>query len=124
MNFEVEEEVEVGDASSRELREAQGLILAYTQRFSEVTGDRDAVAIIREQLRQDENFWQLSAKVIELVEGKAEWISAIFRAEGKRAHRQYAGRMEEIRLEREAKRQAEKLAEQQEMEQLSNFGMF
>lgn len=103
---------------------AQGLYLGYMEQFVRVTGDREEISKIREQLREDETFWELAPQIVEIVEGKPDWISSIFRSESKRAMRQHAGRMEEIRKEREARIAAEKAAEVAELEAMPTFGMF
>jgi hypothetical protein len=115
---------EADELSQTPLARAQGLYLAYMERLSTVTGDREAIAVVREELRADEVFWELSEQIEEITSGKMDWINAIMRVESKRAKRQYAGKMEEIRQERLRKAEEAKRAEAAELEALPNYGMF
>lgn len=109
---------------SKKVVAAQSIIMRYTSLLAPLMGDRDAVSRVREELRADEEFWESAPFVVKMVEDTHTWINGIFRSEAKRAERDYADKMAEIRAEREAKRQAERAAEKAEMESLSNFGMF
>ncbi|MDO8312153.1 MAG: hypothetical protein Q7T25_09450 [Sideroxyarcus sp.] len=112
------------DIANEPLGRAQKLHKEFSQRFLAVSGDRDAVSPIREELRSSEAFWELSEHILEIVGDGQDWISAIIRVEAKKAVRKYAGRMEEIRAERAARIAAEKAAEQEELLSMPNFGMF
>lgn len=124
ISFGDDDEGEDFNPENEALAKAVALHLDYSQRFGAVAGERDQVSVVREQLRADEAFWELSEHVLEMVGNAQDWVSAIFRVEAKRAVRKYAGRMEEIRLEREARIAAEKAAEQEELASMPNFGMF
>ena len=80
--------------------------------------------MIRDDLRANEEFWELSETVLEIVDIKMDWISAILRSESKKALRMYAGKMEEIRQARLESAAAEKKAEQEQLQAMPNFGMF
>jgi hypothetical protein len=116
-------EMERGQHEAR-VGKAQELILTYTNMLSAVTGERDQVQEIRNQLRDDETFWEVSAVVADMLNDDFHWIAGILKSEAKRAHRSFGERMEQIREERAAKRRAEIEAEQAEMQSLPGFGMF
>lgn len=103
---------------------AQGIYLAYVQLLTPLTGNREAIALIREQMRADEDFWQASAMIAEMSGTDPNWIPAIMRAESKRAERSASENFEKIRAEKAAARAAEKAAELAELESMPNFGMF
>ena len=115
-----------GDFEVEKLAMGRAIALhkSYSERLHAVSGDRELVSPIREELRADEEFWELCAEILEIVDNAQDWMSAIFRVEAKKAHRKFAGRMEEIRLEKIARIAAEKLAEQAEMAEMPTFGMF
>lgn len=123
VHFSFDDEDEV-DLNNSPLSRAQGLYLAYMEKLSGVTGDRDAISQIREDIRVDESFWELGDTIAELTENKGDWINAILRAEGKRAKRMYAGKLEELRREREERLAAEKKAEMEQLMSMPTFGMF
>lgn len=120
----LDEASDADDLSQTPLARAQELYLAYMEELSKVTGDRETINVIRERLRADEVFWELSEQIEEITSGKMDWINAIMRSESKRAKRQYAGKMEEIRLERQRKAEEERRAAAAELEALPTFGMF
>lgn len=120
-SFGDEDEVDLNNST---LSRAQGLYLAYMEKLSSVTGDRDAIGRIREDIRVDESFWELGDTIAELTENKGDWINAILRAEGKRAKRMYADKLEELRRERDERLAAEKKAEMEQLMSMPTFGMF
>lgn len=112
------------DPAQEALGRATKLHRDFSGRFMAVIGDRPAVSVIRNELRENELFWELSEQILEIVGDNQDWVSAIFRVEAKNAVRKYIGRMEEIRAERAARIAAEKAAEEAELSSMLNFGMF
>jgi hypothetical protein len=119
-----EDENEGSVLKDTEMARAMGICEVYAVRFQGAFGDRKAVSAIRDEMRMDEDFVELSSQIIEIAGDSQDWVSAIIRVEAKRSNREHAGRMEELRREKAARIEAEKKAEQDALSSMPSFGMF
>lgn len=123
--FTYPEYVEMEKAEfERRYAAAQLIYLNHVRRFGMAMGDREAIGRIRNELRDNEDFWDCCNEIVRMVEGEVNWISNIFRAEAKRISRSAEEKREALRQERAAARAAEIAAEKSALESMPTFGMF
>jgi hypothetical protein len=99
------------------------IYLTYKTELSPLS-DREHISEVRARIRTDEQFMLHADEITTLTGENENWVDSLLRAEARRSKRQNEGRLEEIRMEMQAKIAAEKAAEKAELQAMPTFGMF